>query len=235
MNITTIFLINLFVVSIICSILKKKVIYSEFVNEWHKCYFWKDKNEVYLNSTNSHLVEHKNGKIRLNTEWGIFLDYGIFYPLFLFSTFWPLLYYIPYNKVSWCFLNVIIIYYYQLALVYYRFKRNNVEPIDENFPYPISHTIYTFNLNKTTIILIALYVFVVVSTTSFLARIILLFLIIKMHIFVFIDKIDEKIKWELLKYDNIDLVSSTEWLIFVVLFIILGKILFSYPLHLFIY
>ena len=216
MNFGIIYLINI-LSGMVILVVFKKIILSDFINNKVKLYFLRDNlGELFISSGKQSLaIEIKDGKIVNFNEYGLFIIDGFLIPLEIIIISWPFIYYFPNNLIGYCLLNYIFIVWYQIAILFIRFKIDKSHIIiNEKFPYLNNYITFPITFNRLTIINIGVYVFMAITTKLQWVYLILLVLIIKFHLFIFIDKIDKIFNCNSLKTSNLKKIRSLEKVIF---------------------
>ena len=231
MNFSIIFLGNLLLCSIILAIFDvyPKILTSNFFNHDTKCFYVKDveKNDLPKIIKNEARVNDEGGILLLN-EKGKFVKSLLIVPVHLLLLLWPFLLFFPENIITWCFVNIIFILFYNNMLIFIRFRMNkNRILIDKDYPYYISYTLYSLNFNRVTAVFIAFYVFASIISNSMIAYVILFLLIVKLHLSIFIDKIDAYFGWNILEKNKLDNLSVLAYSISMILLAIFVFILGS--------
>jgi len=200
MNVMSIFLINLVICGFVFYFVQKKIYFLDIFNRGTKCYYLKPIDEIELTSFQKRLVDIRDGKYVLYNERYKFIEYAIVMPCLFLATTWPFIYYIPNNIFGWCVLNVILIEWYEAIVIYLRMKFNkSLTLLDENFPYNLNYTAFAFQFNRLNIVLIAMCVYSIIASNTLLAKVILIVLVVKMHVYIFMDKIDGYFGWNILE------------------------------------
>ncbi len=109
-------------------------------------------------------------------------------------------------------LAVILIFPYLAIITFIRYKLTDYPILNEDYPY--NHSYYTFSIFGN-IYSIFIY-FVVLSAMfifpSFNRFVGVILVLVKMHIYLFIDKFDKYFGWNILKYEYVNKIEAFELL-----------------------
>jgi len=214
MNLLILFILNTIfwcVIFIIFDIFNR-IPLSNFFNKNTKCYYYKKINKKEVpNILRNDIKINANGESRLYNERGKFIIMGIVTPIYLLLLMWPLFYKIPNMLATWCIFNSIIILLYSVIFVFIRFKINKTQLIDENYTHYISYTLFSLKYNIANVVKITFYVLGVLMSGSIIPKIILAILIVHLHAYIFIDKIDSIFNLNILEKNKLDKIGYMEY------------------------
>ena len=234
MKFIVLFLSNLIISGLIINFLYKKFALSDFFNRDTKCYFLKERDELdELGFKASELIyqDKKDDKYVIYNERFKFFELGLVMPFTFLIVDWPLLYYLPNNILGWCMIIFILVIYYNFLVVYLRFKLNHRKLLDENATCYITPTLFPLVFNIVPIFSIGFFVFGFWATHSKLALIVLVCLFIKLHLYIYVDKIEDITGWNILTNDNLRKIGNFEYYLFFILFGILVYIWHTSPVN----
>ncbi len=236
MNAGVVIFSNLIVCAIVYYFVSKRIYLSDFFNRETKCYFLKPVEERELTPFQKRIVEIRDGNYVIYNERFKLIEYGIVMPFVFLGMSWPFIYYMPNNIFGWCCLNVILIEWYEAIVVYLRMKFNkSLTLLDENFPYDLNYTSFALQFNRFAIVLIAMCVYSIIASNTLLAKVILIVLVVKMHVYIFMDKIDGYFGWNVLEPKKIKMLTNFEAIFFYITFLLILVSLALGPMNVFFY
>jgi len=197
-----------------------------------------DEDYINFNGKNIRLL-YENYKIQddrniifLNHK-GRLIEKGIILPISLIIMFLPLIIFLiqTRNIMFFEFIFLEIFWLYSIFIIYLKMKFSKIKDLDEDTCYKHTYITYMMHYNKVFIISVAFVLFGYLPTRANILLIVLLIIFIRMHLNLFIDKIDKWLPWNVLEKHNTDRRNKIEYALAMMLLGFCNMFLAICPLH----
>ncbi|MBE6488966.1 MAG: hypothetical protein E7Z86_09670 [Methanosphaera stadtmanae] len=175
----------------------------------------------------------KDGNLILLNHKGRLIEKGILLPIFIIILFLPMIIFLIQmrNVLLFEFIFVEGFMLYSIFIIYLKTKFSKIKDYDEDTCYKHTYITYMMHYNKVFIISVAFVLFGYLPTRANILLIVLLIILIRVHLNLFIDKIDKWLPWNVLEIHNTDRRNKIEYALAMFLLGFCNMFLAIYPLH----
>jgi hypothetical protein len=176
---------------------------------------------------------HDDGNIIILNHKGRLIEQGIIIPIFCIICCSPvIIYLIPMRNIMLLvILFTYVVWFYKNIMTYLKMKFSKIDDLDENTCYKHNYITYIMYYNRLFLIEALFVLFGYLPSRANILLIVLLIILIRMHLTLFIDKIDKWLPWNVLEKHNMDTKNSIEYAIAMSLLGFSNIFLALNPLH----
>lgn len=174
----------------------------------------------------------KDNTIILPNIRGRLIEQGIIIPIYLIICSLPLIIHlIPMRNIMLLvLLFTYVVWFYNNFFMYLKMKLSKIEDLNENNFYKHNYITYIIHYNKVFVIDAALAIFGYLPTHANITLIIIIIVLIRMHLNLFIDKIDKILPWDVLEKRNMDIRNQIDYIFSLLILSVTMACLSYYPL-----